>query len=276
MKAAGLALTLLAFAFAPTASAAQDPPSTVRIVYGLRIGFLPLGKMDLTQQMHAGDYKADSHLETAGLINLFWKSKIEAHSKGAVERDRLAPAVYDSRSVNHSDKNQRVSLTYGRNTLPVLFASPPYKTKKYPVSDEQKKNTLDPVSALVLMTTGLSASAQNPCGTKAPVFDGARRYDVVLDYKKTENITLANGLYSGPVYLCQIHYNQIAGFKQKILEEGKKLPDMFAWMAALPARNDSRAHYIVPLRIWTATGFGTVEALASRVNLNGNVWKEKS
>jgi len=276
MKAARFGLILLLFTLAAPAAAKDDGASSVRIVYGLRIGFLPLGKMDLTQQMHARDYRADSHLETAGLVNLFWKSKIDAHSKGAIERDRLAPASYDSHSVNRNDKNQQVSLTYGRNTLPMLFANPAYKTNKYPVSDEQKKNTLDPVSALVLMTTGLSANAKNPCGTVAPVFDGARRYDVVLDYQKTMNVTLSNGLYSGPVYLCQIHYNQIAGFKQKILEEGKALPDIFAWIAALPARNDPRGHYLVPVRLWTATGFGTVEALAARVNLNGNVWKEKS
>ena len=273
----GYFLLALALASAPCLAAPDAAPaSSVRIAYGLRIGFLPLGKMDLTQQMHPGDYKADSHLETSGLVNLFWKSKIEAHSNGALDHGRLAPALYDSYSVNHNNKTQQVSLTYGRNTPPMLFANPPYKTKKYPVSDEQKKGTLDPVSALVFMTTGVSASEKSPCGTVAPVFDGARRYDVVLEYQKTADVSLTNGLYSGPVFVCQVHYKQIAGFKQKILEEGKALPDIFAWIAALPARNDSHAHYLVPLRIWTATGFGTAEALASRVNLNGNVWKEKS
>lgn len=281
MKSARVAFFLaaaMAFASAPC-MAAQDsgkPDSSLRVIYGLRVSFISLGKMDLSQQFQNGNYKAVSRLETGGIVNLFWKSKIEAKSNGDLERGHVQPAVYDSFSINHHNKKQQVSLTYGRNTPPMLFANPPYKTKKYPVTDEQKRNTLDPVSALVFMTRGLSASRSNPCGTVAPVFDGARRYDVALEYIKTTDVHLENGLYSGPVFVCQIHYRQIAGFKQKILEEGKKLPEMFAWMASLPTSSDPDEHYLVPLRIWTTTGFGTVEALASRVNLNGKVWKEKS
>ncbi|MGQ0740873.1 MAG: DUF3108 domain-containing protein [Alphaproteobacteria bacterium] len=269
----------LAFMFIQGAAAAVprvDSQSFVRVVYGLRVAFLPLGKMELTQRMAPDAYRADSKLETTGIVTIFWKSKIEAHSSGAFERGRIVPSRYDSFSVNHHDKKQKVSLSYVGNGPPKLHAVPPYKTWKFPVADSLKQNTLDPVSALVLMTTGLSANGKNPCGTVAPVFDGARRYDVVLTYRKTERVSVANGLYSGPVFVCQVHYRQIAGFKQKILEEGKKLPDIYAWIASLPARNDSREHYLVPVRIWTTTPFGIVEATAERVNLNGNVWKDQS
>ena len=255
---------------------AAKAESTLRIAYGLRIGIFSLGRVDLMQQFQGSDYHADSTLQTSGIVNLFWKSKIEAHSSGALNHDHLEPALYDSLSINHNDRKQQVSLTYGRNTAPMLFANPPYKTNKYPVSDEQKKATLDPVSALVFMTTGLSASEKSPCGSVAPVFDGARRYDVTLDYLKTSDIKLANGLYEGRVYVCQIHYHQIAGFKQKILKEGSKLPDIFAWFAELTSPTEPTRHYLVPLRVWTTTDFGTVEALAERANLDGKVWKEKS
>ena len=271
-------LLMLTLAAAPCAAAQAEaqPQSILRVVYGLRIGIFSLGRVDLKQQFQGSAYTADSTLQTDGIVNLFWKSKIVAHSSGALNHNRLEPAVYDSLSINHSDRKQQVSLTYGRNAVPMLFANPPYKTDKYPVTDAQKKSTVDPVSALVLMTTGLSASAKSPCGSVAPVYDGARRYDVTLDYLKTSQIKLDNGLYEGPAYVCQIHYHQIAGFKQKILKEGSRLPDIFAWIAELASPAERTRHYLVPLRVWTATDFGTVEALASRANLDGKVWKEKS
>ncbi|HUJ02615.1 MAG TPA: DUF3108 domain-containing protein, partial [Rhizomicrobium sp.] len=128
---------------------------------------------------------------------------------------------------------------------------------------------LDPVSAVALVTTGASANSKEPCGTIAPVFDGARRYDIVMDYVKTDQVTTDNGLYAGPAFVCQIHYKQIAGFKQKILEEGSRLPDIFAWVVSYPSRADAGRHYIVPVKVWATTAFGTIAATAENVKVDG-------
>jgi hypothetical protein len=253
----------------PVPNSSADPASTLDVSYDLYAGPFTLGKVGVHQRFETNAYEGNSTLQTGGIVNLFWKSTIDANAHGTVQNGQLNPAVYDSHSVNHANKVQQVSLTYSLKGPPVLMANPSYDTKKYPVSDEQKKNTLDPVSAVAFLTTGASASSKSPCGSVAPVFDGGRRYDVVVDYLKTDAIHTDNGLYNGPAFVCQIHYRQIAGFKQKILSEGANLPDIFAWVAAMPSRSNPARHYLVPVRVWATTMFGTISAVATHVKIDG-------
>lgn len=253
-------------------ASAAPANSTYDLNYDLTILGLPLGNVRVHTNLNGSGYSAMSTLKTSGLVNLFWKSQIRAQSYGWLTNGALRPSNYSSWSINHRDKRQEVALIY-RPEGPLLSANPPYKTDKYPVSDEQKKATLDPVSAMVFVTTGMSADAKNPCGSVARVFDGARRYDVALAYLKSVDVELDNDLYRGPVFLCQIHYRQIAGFKQKILQEGKKLPEMFAWVAQLTSQANPQRHYLVPVRLWAVTSYGTIAAQASRIKLDGTALK---
>ena len=61
-----------------------------------------------------------------------------------------------------------------------------------------------------------NTNQQKPCGAVAPVFDGRRRYDVALSYVKKTDVQMDNGLYQGPVLVCQIHYDQIAGYNRSV------------------------------------------------------------
>ncbi len=279
------ALAALAFVvFMPAAHAAGPPAntnvsntaSTLDVSYDLYAGPFALGKVGVHQRFEGDLYQGVSTLETGGIVNLFWKSQIDANAHGTLQNGHLDPAAYDSHSVNHTDKVQQVSLTYDDKGPPALKANPPYNTKKYPVSDEQKKNTLDPVSAVAFLTAGVSASGKSPCGSVAPVFDGARRYDVEVDYLKTDNVRTGNGLYNGPALVCQLHYREIAGFKQKVLSENAKFPDIFAWVVSLPSRENPARHYLVPLRVWATTIFGTLTATASHVKIDGEALKGKT
>ena len=73
-------------------------------------------------------------------------------------------------------------------SIDMVFADPPYNTKKYPVTDEEKKAGYDPLSAATLFLAGLRASASNPCGTAAPVFDGRRRYNIQNEEAQRQTI----------------------------------------------------------------------------------------
>ena len=103
----------------------------------------------------------------------------------------------------------------------------------------------------------------------APIFDGRRRYDVALSYVKKTTVKMDNGLYSGPALVCQVHYNQIAGYQQTIIEQGKKLPAIYAWVAEIPSKSDPTRHFMLPLRVWAETEYGLVVALASQAKLDG-------
>jgi hypothetical protein len=58
-----------------------------------------------------------------------------------------------------------------------------------------------------------------------------------------------NGLYSGTALVCQIHYNQIAGYQQSVIEQNKRFPKMYAWVVPARSSKDPNRYYMVPIRV---------------------------
>jgi hypothetical protein len=181
----------------------------------------------------------------------------------------VRPALYDSYSQNRNDERRQVTLTFGPEGPKSLFSDPPYPETRYAVTEDQQRKTLDPLSAAVFLTTSINAQNAKPCETVAPVFDGRRRYDVSLRFVRTADVRMDNGLYRGPVSVCQVRYNQIAGYQQTLVQQGKKLPDIFAWVTPVRSRLDPSRHYMLPLRVWAETEYGIVVALASSAKVDG-------
>lgn len=182
----------------------------------------------------------------------------------------LQPSLYDSFSQNHAVQRQHATLTFGPDGPKAVVSDPPYRDNKHPVTEEQKKGTLDPLSAAVYLTSGFAMSGEaKPCEATAPVFDGRRRYNVVSNFVKTTGVRMDNGLYSGPAMVCQIYYNEIAGYKQTLIEENRKMPKMYAWVVPVQSNTDPGRHYMIPIRIWAETEYGVVAAVASQAKLDG-------
>ena len=246
----------------------STPTSTLELSYELYVGGIALGKVAMSARFQGADYKAISTLETSGIVNAFWQSKIEAASNGLVHQGNVRPALYDSYSQNRKDERRQVTLTFGPEGPKSLYSDPPYPETRYRVSEDQQKNTLDPLSAAVFLTTSVNAANAKPCEAVAPIFDGRRRYDVSLSFVKKADVRMDNGLYQGPVSVCQVRYNQIAGYQQTLVEQGKRLPRMFAWVTPVRSKLDPSRQFMLPLRVWAETEYGIVVALASAAKVD--------
>jgi hypothetical protein len=102
------------------------------------------------------------------------------------------------------------------------------------------------------------------------VFDGRRRYNITFTYLKDEQAKLTTGAYKGKAHLCQMHYNQIAGFKPKIMKEGKAFPPIYGWFADIPSASAPNGRYLIALRVWASTGYGTVMAELNQLKIDGD------
>jgi hypothetical protein len=270
-----LALPFCTPAFAAGGEAADAPTqaaSHLSMALTLYAGGVSLGKVDMDATLHGGDYHVVSNLETSGIVNAFWQAQIQATSSGKFGSKSLEPTLYDSFDTNHSGKKQEVSLTYEKDAPIRLYANPQFKTNGYEVKADQQKGTLDPLSAVIYITSGVGASADNPCGVVAPVFDGRRRYNIELSKIKDTTIKMDNGLYKGKALLCEMKYKQLAGFKPKIIKENASFPKINAWIATFPSSIAGRT-YVVPLRVWADTDYGTVAAVATSLKVDGQTPK---
>ncbi|HEY1632327.1 MAG TPA: DUF3108 domain-containing protein [Rhizomicrobium sp.] len=261
-------ILLASILLAAPAAFAAGKPATLDVNYSIAFWAIPFGHTNYEGKFENGAYDSKSHFETSGVVSLFWNSTIDAVANGNIAAHSITPNVYDSYSQDHNSKRQRVKVSFDKDAMPTTLAEPPYNTTKYPVTDEQKKGTVDPMSAIATIMTGVKADAKNPCGTGVQVFDGRRRYDVTFSYVKDEPVKLP-GLFSGNVHQCQIHYNQIAGYKQKIVKEGKALPPMFIEFAEVPAAGAPNGHFLVATKLWTTLSWGTVTATLDTLKVDG-------
>jgi hypothetical protein len=269
MASVASALAMISIAGTALAVPAADvPPSpapgTIGAAYSIAFWGVPFGATDYQGKFSDGNYAASSHFETSGIVSLFWQAAIDASAAGHIGAQSVQPAQYDSYYRRGSSKKERVQVTF-ENGAVKTFANPPYDTAKYPVSDAEKRDAVDPMSAITLVLTGLGADRTSPCGKVAPVFDGRRRYDIEFTYVKDEPVTLGGGVFSGNAHLCQLHYRQIAGFKPKILKEGAAFPPIFGDFGDIPAAGAPRGRYVVALKLWSHLDGGTVSAQLTRL-----------
>lgn len=244
----------------------SGPASTVQLVWQVYLGGFNLGNIGIKSSFAGNSYSAVSRLKTAGVVNSFYEAVIDATSVGAVAGSGLQPQKYDS-NTNNEKTNQKVGLTYSAAGIQ-LFSDPPYNTERFPVTEDQKRGTLDPLSGLVYALSGVSHSADKPCGDTVRVFDGRRRYDIELKYVGQDKVKTDGG-YSGPAVKCTVVYKQLAGFKPNI-NKGKSIPVITTWFAAMESSSGGPVKkFMVPVKIMTDTPYGVALAHARKVTVDG-------
>jgi len=280
MKALAPTLSFALLAFSSPALAAggaggesqPQPASRLEMAMTLFAGGITMGHMDLDATERGGQYHAVSTLQTLGVVNAFWQSEIQATSSGKLGTKNFVPGLYDSFYTGKTGRKQEVSLTYDGASPPRLYADPAYSTTGFEVKPEDTRNTLDPLSAITLIFSGLGAEAGNPCAITTPVFDGRRRYDIEVSKVRDVDVRLDSGLYQGKGIQCDVRYRQIAGFRPRVLKDNEKFPVIHAWFVTLPSTVAGR-DYAVPVRVWAETKYGVLAILANSVKVDGQIPK---
>lgn len=251
--------------------ATSGPTGSLYLAINLYAAGVSLGKVDMDAKFIGDKYHVVSNLETSGVVNVFWQSEIHATSSGKLDKKLMQPSAYQSFYTGHNAKNQEVSLTFENGDPVRLYANPAYPLTGYEVKPEEKKGTFDPLSAMIYIASGVGAEPGNPCSTKAPVFDGRRRYNVGMTKVKSVNITMDNGLYKGPALLCTIEYKQISGYKARVLKD-TNFPSINAWIGQFQSPVTGRT-YTIPLRIWANTQYGVIAAVTSALKIDNQPLK---
>lgn len=262
-----LAALSLSAAVAPQPAIAAGAQNTVEFVWTIHLGGLSLGTIGFKGQFQGDTYSAVSKLKTSGVVNSFYAATIDATATGFMKDGKVSPATYDSMYEGEKSK-QRVALNYSAAGV-ALTAEPAYDVKRFPIPDDQKKDTVDPMSGIVQAVSGVSTSANNPCGNTVRVFDGRRRYDIELTFVEQTELTSSTGGYTGKATLCNGEYKQVAGFKPN-LNKGKDLPPIQIWLAKFPAKAGGPVkEFAVPVKIQSETPFGVAVTNARNIVVEG-------
>jgi hypothetical protein len=226
---------------------------TIKAHYALSLMGLSIGSASAAGVVDPQNYRVDITMRTSGLANLVNSTKGAATANGGLSGVGPSPSGYANTTTN-ADETRTVRMSISNNAVRAVEVKPePWDADaRVPVSGDNKKRIVDPVSALIMsVPPGQELIGPAACNRTIAIFDGVTRFDVALSFAGAQ--TAQTKGYSGPVAVCTARYTPIAGHRPdskstRFMAENR---DMSVWLAPLP-----EAHVVVPLRIDIRTGAG--------------------
>ncbi|HEU5339286.1 MAG TPA: DUF3108 domain-containing protein, partial [Sulfuricaulis sp.] len=200
-----------------------------------------------------------------GIASLLFSWQSKARSTGYRTRDRLVPRLHEVNG-KWSGEARKVRLSYdGPGKIDSEVSPPSDGTERDAVPGWLTVGTVDPLSATLAVLLRLAGGDR--CEGKFPVFDGRRRYDMVVRAGAPATLpAIHSSIFAGPAQRCDFKLRRIAGFWKKRSRFGRRVTDPTLWVASpldgVPP---------VPVRFTAATGFGALNIHLTRVQRGGRI-----
>ena len=251
-----LALLLAGLAALPLAARAQ-PPERFSAHYVITMTHVTVGELTWTTNFSETSYLASAAGKASGVLSVLVKGEGSLTTRGGFEGGKLTPtaARFD---VSDDDGVYEVEMTFDDGVFKrVADRGAPPPEDRVPVGPRLLHDVIDPLSAFLIPVHG-RVLAPAHCSKVLKIFDGRRRYDLALSFKRIDTIRLARG-YSGPVLVCGVVLHPIAGYRPGSLLvrylAGKN--DLELWLAPIAG-----VSVIAPVRALMPTLVGTMDITA--------------
>jgi hypothetical protein len=155
---------------------------------------------------------------------------------GTIKDGYPVPTTFTSKIVSDAETSD-VTMVLDEGSVKELAATvPPPKSDRVPVTQTNRQGIVDPLTAVLFSAAAAGEGlARDVCRHTLPIFDGQQRYDLKLAFKRMDKVTAEKG-YAGPVVVCSVSYEPIAGHRPstpliKYLSEGREMEIAFAPVA---------------------------------------------
>ena len=254
-----LAFTLLFFTLGDLRAA------SVKLSYDAYAGPLYVMSAHVSLSLEGDRYRIETRSKTEGFAAWFssWNSKVM--TEGKVRNGRLIP-LYHSVNSNVDDQPHRVNLRYikGQPVLKELVPAPD-GIRRLAVPPEMWPQTIDPLTMTLRIL--IRVSKEQLCGGAHQVFDGRRRYNMVLTPGITSELqAIASSVFSGDAQSCALEIERLGGFYKKKSTTGKPLLSPILWVAR-PFENGLP----VPVKFEARSSFGVFRIYLTRAEKGGKL-----
>ena len=178
------------------------------------ISFARLGVGDITATVVFGDsdYAISARGRAGGVMKALVDGEGSFTTRGTVKDGHPVPTTFTSKIVSNVEASD-VTMVLDEGRVKELTAKPPASWDRVPVTETNRQAIVDPLTAMLFSAavTGESLS-QAACRHTLPIFDGHQRYDLKLAFKRMDKVTAEKG-YAGPVVVCSVTYEPIAGHR---------------------------------------------------------------
>jgi hypothetical protein len=191
-------------------AAAED----IIAVYSAFWAGLPAGQIRVKLRDSGSGYSDEIEISTQGLPHLFTRFRATALAEGRRGADRpVEPSHYLAVYDLWKRRDSRVSMQFVNRAGAVIAERGPDDTsRKPPLAEAFRKNAVDPLSAIERIRGAFQAAGGVGSFT-IPVYDGARRFDIVGRILPKQNP-------SDGILRAELTLRAIAGFKGETSEDG--------------------------------------------------------
>jgi hypothetical protein len=253
------ALLLLVSAALIRTPAHADPaplPAEVRALYKVSFSLLgDIGTFRFSSTVNGEAYalSAEAKIDTA----VFDYSGAMT-SMGSVLSASAKPGSYQfsyrQKAILGKKKARSLDMAFDKaGVSEVKFVPPdPPSKKAVPVTQEQLRNVLDPLSGVMALSLGNLAK---PCEQRLPIFDGKQRFDLVFTPTgRTEA--------KGPGQVCRVRLIPISGHKK-----GEGADSVIKGDIEVVLRPVPKANILIPYRVTVPTIIGAAVLASEKVDI---------
>jgi len=225
VAAVSLALAL------PYAAQAQER-APVQLNFAVYAAGLNVVNIQSGIDLHDSGYRVDVSYHTVGVFGLVFHSEIHSMVQGAWVGPGLMPQRFSSWGTLRGSQRQTL-IDYVKGQPIVRTLEPAVDIERDPVPAAMQRDTIDTLSAMVLMVRQVAATGR--CDGHASTFDGRRLADIVSHTVGDEVLDNdGRSSFSGPALRCDIEGRQLGGFQHDAdAEELHKIQHSTAWLARL-------------------------------------------
>lgn len=238
------ALALLALV-APASAPAEEVATNLG--YKVFVGGVKIGKANLVARISEDGYSLVGYAKSTGVVGWFYEVDAQVQVEGRRGADNaISPLEFSMSSVTDGSENFAMTIPYAGDAPSGIEAQPPLRQVHYAIEPTEQVGTLDPLSAL--MAAMLPSDVNQPCGRTLPIFDGRRRFDIIVDLARREY--QRNGYRH---IVCEARYHRVGGFKEKHMNK----PDI-PFTVTFAFIGDG---FVRPVRLQGESEFGAVVAV---------------
>lgn len=221
-----------------------------------------IGQLSWTIDLNPGIYTTSANGKASGALSVLVNGEGRVATRGIIEADRLRPTFFSS-NVTEDGEVAGLQMTFENGNVKALrLDTPPKKDDRIAITEAHRRDVIDPLTAMLVVASPGEKSVLVPadCDRVLPIFDGQRRYDLALSFKRLDRMKIDIG-YAGPVLVCAVMLKPIAGYRadSMLVKYVGGQRDMEIWFAPIVGSN-----MIAPARLVMPTLIGTLEIAADR------------
>ena len=210
--ATGSALAFMAAAVGDHAQAQGNLDAS----YTISFARIPVGEITATVVFGDSEYAISARARAGGVMKvLSVDGEGSFTTRGTIKDGHPVPTNFTSKIVSNTETSD-VTMVLDEGSVRELAATPPPSQDRVSVTAANRRSIVDPLTAVLFSTAAAGETlSQDACRRTLPIFDGHQRYDLKLAFKRMDKVTAEKG-YAGPVVVCSVSYEPIAGHRASI------------------------------------------------------------